>query len=240
MREKNFPLLVFLFGLSLGLIGGGAVVYFVKDKELKNMISIDIVPDIVEKVFGLMKKNEATIKKTENIENFQNNNSPSAEENQSVKNQTNSSALDSLSADSSELFQSEEEIVVLQRDEMISSGTIEIINLDFKNDNNNFSNDSLLAETAEIKPEKKISELKVSWIVEYWSSPVNYKGYRIGKNRFILFGIDPDAPIKAYLFNGDFFLKTGDGVFKLEYSNEFLPFIKTDNNAALSAIAGKS
>jgi hypothetical protein len=222
MREKNFPLLVFLLGLTLGLIGGGAVVYFAQMNEVRNKISVDLVPDIVEKVFGIIKKNEktteapaGTLSSTPNASAGDSN--PTGSENASdnaLSLNTDSLGIDSLQA-------TEEEMVVLQRDELVSTGSIEIINLDFRHDSKkDLKSDSLLAEVSEVKPEVRITETRVSWLVEYWSSPVNYKGYRIGKNKFILFGIDPDAPLKAYLFNGNFFLKSKEGIFELDQNQQ--------------------
>lgn len=244
MKEKNFPLLVFLLGLALGVIGGGAVVYFAKDREGKKMISIDIVPDIVEKVFGLIKKNEKEPENqdkqigTETLKgNKSETNQVSSRSDEVATELSDSLTSDSLSSPATE----EEEIVILQRDQMVGSGSVEIINLDFKADvSGELKNDSILAEAAEVKPEHRITEARVSWMVEYWSSPVNYKGYRIGRNKFIFFGIDPDAPLKVFLFNGKFFLKSNEGIFELEYSGDFLPFQKTNHTAALNAIGNKS
>jgi len=208
------------------------------------MISADLVPDIVEKVFGLIKRTEKEEKSSGEAGQQPEKTSETmkVESGKGVSISSQDNTGDTLSSDSlNRVVSAEEEIVVLQRDQMISIGVIEIINLDYKSDNRkDLKNDSLLAETAEIKPEPRITETKVSWTLEYWSSPVNYKGYRIGNNKFILFGIDPDAPLKAYLFNGKFFLKSNEGVFELEYSGDFQPFMKTVNSAALSAIGNKS
>jgi hypothetical protein len=245
MKEKNFPLLVFLFGLTLGVIGGGAVVYFAKDKEGRNMISVDLVPDLMEKVFGLMKKNEKSTEK--NSEAVQaSGNQPSSVNTtaagQGTANNEDGYFSDSLSADTTiDIAATDEDPVILQRDELVGTGSVEIINLDYKTEAaKELKNDSLIAEAAEIKPEARITESRVSWMVEYWSSPVNYRGYRVGKNKLILFGIDPDAPLKAYFYNGEFFLKSNEGIFELQYSGDFLPFIKTNNSGLISAIGNKS
>ncbi|MFO8054124.1 MAG: hypothetical protein R6U19_03055 [Bacteroidales bacterium] len=60
-----------------------------------------------------------------------------------------------------------------------------------------------------------------SLLVEFWKSPINYKGYRRIKNRLILFGISRDDSIKIYQNKDGLFFRFKGKDFPLNETNEF-------------------
>lgn len=61
--------------------------------------------------------------------------------------------------------------------------------------------------------------------VEFWVSPVNYQGYRLSKDKLILFGIpEPDA-IQLYELDEQLWLKYGSKFYHLSETTEFEPLM---------------
>ena len=128
------------------------------------------------------------------------------------------------------------ENIVVKRDEFILSKPIEIINFDFKGSNKNQNkSDSLLALNTGIKDNKKApNDPKFIYMVEYWQSPLNYKGYRLGVNKFVFFGLDPDEPISAYFWKGNYYLKWRDNFYFLQENDGFESFEKVNQPELIS------
>jgi hypothetical protein len=58
-------------------------------------------------------------------------------------------------------------------------------------------------------------------LVEFWKSPVNYRGFKMLKNRLIVYGIDHESNIGLFLYKGKLFLKTVDHFYKLYPTDQF-------------------
>lgn len=65
--------------------------------------------------------------------------------------------------------------------------------------------------------------------IEFWQTPLNSKGYRAGKNKIAIYGLDPETLFELFLLNEGLFLRNANSVFKIEKSPEFKPLrIVTD------------
>lgn len=62
--------------------------------------------------------------------------------------------------------------------------------------------------------------------LEFWKSPLNYKGYKMTRNKAILFGIQPDQPIQLFQMEDEIFLKSSGSIYKLTFTDEFRQFEK--------------
>lgn len=85
-----------------------------------------------------------------------------------------------------------------------------------------------LVESKDAKEEK--------YEVEFWVSPVNYKGYKLISNKLILFGVEePDA---VRLFNSDnqLLMKYGKEIYLLVPSGDFLSFAPLKDNELPAAL----
>lgn len=60
--------------------------------------------------------------------------------------------------------------------------------------------------------------------IEFWQSPLNSKGYRSGKNKIAVYGLDPETLFELYQLNEGLFLKNEKTVYKIEKSSEFKSF----------------
>jgi hypothetical protein len=231
----------FFAGIAVGAIGGGFLVYFGAMQANQDKVSVNLVPGIIRDVMDMMRKD----KDQEPNENFTDSESNGTVAIHSEKNNAGSLDLsDSLDPeeaankeDSTFLSEEDQGEIVIKRDEFIVSAPIEIINLDHKPSNKSqLKSDSLLAQNSGIKDQNKESgkEAKFKYEIEYWQSPVNYRGYRLGVNKFVFFGMDPDEPLSAYYWRGNFYLKWRDGFYLLEENESFESFEKVNQPELIS------
>lgn len=120
-----------------------------------------------------------------------------------------------LEKDTDYIRKIEEEIVVI-RDELVSTRSTTIEGLINKSQ----EYDSLL----DPDMEKKTTKNNV-YRIEIWSSPVNYKGYKLAKNKIILYGINPYDSLTFLSSNDSIFLKHINKLYLLEIDENFRQLI---------------
>ena len=117
--------------------------------------------------------------------------------------------------------QESKEEYIIKKDVLLFTKNIKVIDKKLIVGNNDKQNEekSLAKEAAEkLNPEAKLPEddektIKV-FIVEFWRSPINYKGYKIGKNKIVLYGIDEPDWVKLYDLEGNIYMEYGQNFFK--------------------------
>ena len=62
--------------------------------------------------------------------------------------------------------------------------------------------------------------------VEFWISPINYRGYKLIQNKLILFGIEEPDAVKLIRFDGILFMKYGNEYYRLWPGSEFMAYQK--------------
>jgi hypothetical protein len=60
--------------------------------------------------------------------------------------------------------------------------------------------------------------------IEFWKSPLNYKGYRLSKYNVILYGLTDTQNLKLFTLDDIFYMKHASVVYKLDYNTDFKPF----------------
>lgn len=120
------------------------------------------------------------------------------------------------------------EDIVLRKDELLFTKTMEVINLSPVASHTS-AKDSLLKKVAGIKENK--NNLKQFVNIEVWQSPLNYKGYKMSKNKIALYDIASMDGLLVYILDDVVYLKHGPVFYKLESSSEFRPYERiTDDN----------
>ncbi|HNP98101.1 MAG TPA: hypothetical protein PKK99_03555 [Bacteroidia bacterium] len=66
--------------------------------------------------------------------------------------------------------------------------------------------------------------------VEFWVSPINYRGYKLIKNKLILFGIEEPDAVKLFLMDGNLFMKYGNEYYRLWSGAEFMAYKRIREN----------
>ncbi len=72
--------------------------------------------------------------------------------------------------------------------------------------------------------------------VEFWKSPINYQGYKMLKNKIILFGIEQFDLVSLNYFNKKLYLKYINNYYFIEELDNFSPFIQLKDKKIIDRI----
>jgi len=135
----------------------------------------------------------------------------------------NSTAYDSL------LAKNTSSDVNINRDQLVESLKVKInyIKPDIIS-----SEDSLLNKINNVKIGNRPSSIEV----EIWQSPIHYKGYKLGKNKLVVFGIDADSDILLFDLNDYLLLQSGSIYYRLEKTSEFKNLKKFNDQAVIARL----
>ena len=215
----------------------GAAVYLYLNKE-KSAISISkgMIEDIADKVSVLLsRKNEK--KDTEAPSVREKLSDVKESDTVSISPKSREETIAILESDTlpSDTILNEDEQIVVRKDEILESRTIEVIELTAEQ-NIRTKSDSLLEEASGIKSEKRSAGTKILFNVEFWRCAVNYKGYKLGKNKLVIYGLDTSLPLGMYKFNTSLYLKHDQSVYKLEIFDDFRALDRTSDQSVINAI----
>jgi hypothetical protein len=109
---------------------------------------------------------------------------------------------------------------VVLRDEMIGSRKVKVLWDEERPQKRNEGTDSLITGLTAVKPPEGIFQ---EYTLEFWRNPLNYKGYRISRNKLILFGMSPEQPYQLRYTAGQLVLVAGKQNYPLRESATFIP-----------------
>lgn len=116
--------------------------------------------------------------------------------------------------------------IVVRKDELLSEKVVSLVNLDGTN-----LIDSIRSKEAGIREEPGRSIT-----IEFWQSPLNYRGYKLSRNRLVLFGFDQEEQVSLYRLESSVFMKSNSGVFRLENTADFRQFERVTDEALLAKL----
>jgi hypothetical protein len=200
----------FVFGVSIGLLVGIAFFVFKMDDYLKkfNKPKIDNIKVVEQTVSNKPedKKNKTTSGKKITI-------------NTSKSPNINYSEVDALLT--------EGENITVAQEELLSVKNIKVIDLDTQS-----KRDTLTGQLAGVTS----SDFPNLFFVEFWKTPLNSKGYRMTRNRVILYGLSDFSSITIYKVDDNFYLKNDDVVYKISVGTEFKPMELVNDSQLLAKI----
>jgi len=184
----------FVFGVSIGLLSGVAFFIFKIDDYLKkfNKPNIDNIK-IVEQSLPPLNSSDKNRSKVVKKSSINIKNSPNINYNE----------VDALL--------NEDDITVAQ-EELLSVKNIKVIDLDA-----NQKRDTLTGQLAGVSS----TDYPNLFFVEFWKTPLNSKGYRMTRNRVILYGLSDFSSITIYKVDDNYYLKNDDFVYKISAGTEF-------------------
>lgn len=208
MRFK-YKIPPFVFGVSIGLLAGIAFFIFKIDDYLKkfNKPDIDNIKIVEQSVSNSSSENKDAVK-AEKKSRISTKNSPNI----------NYSEVDALLK--------EDDIKVAQ-EELLSVKNIKVIDLD-----ETTKRDTLTGQLAGVTS----SDYPNLFFVEFWKTPLNSKGYRMTRNRVILYGLSDFSSITIYKVDDNFYLKNDDVVYKISSGTEFKPMELVQDSNLLARI----
>ena len=123
------------------------------------------------------------------------------------------------------------EDVVVMKDQLLKSKSIEAKGKDNSLTAKNNKLDSLLTdETSQGRFTKSI------FTVEFWKSPVNYKGYKKIRNKIVLFGIYQSDAVALRFMNKSLYLSYQNNYYLIENTSDFKPLMPVSNLQVLTKL----
>ena len=119
----------------------------------------------------------------------------------------------------------EENEVKVAKEELLSVKNLKLIDLD-KN-----VKDTLAAKLAGVNEDNT-----TLFFVEFWKTPLNSKGYRMTKNRIILYGFSDFSSMNLYKVDDNYYLKSEEQVYKLSGNADFMPMERVSDSDLLAKI----
>lgn len=123
--------------------------------------------------------------------------------------------------------------IVVKKDEFLLSRIYEIKKIGREGEQHDDA-DSLLERVSGVKDENAMA--KNICQVEFWRSPLNYKGYKMARNKIILFGVSDMESIHIFQLQDDVFIKYGEKVYRMVPSDDFRQFELVNDGEVLLQI----
>jgi acetyl/propionyl-CoA carboxylase alpha subunit len=135
--------------------------------------------------------------------------------------------------DSSQTFPAsdEDKNLIVKKDQLLSSLSISVNDKTSANKNQENNETASLSKDATEKlnsatgvPYEEMNA--TNYQVEFWISPVNYRGYKMSKNKIVLFGVEEFNDVKLYRVNEDVYLNFDKSFYRLTNSYDFIAYQK--------------
>jgi hypothetical protein len=129
---------------------------------------------------------------------------------------------------SSSLPAEDDSDIVVMTNQLVSVLSVHLQNKDTNTiSKKNKETDSTLAAMSDVNDLKE----QTNYRIEFWKSPLNYKGYKMSRGKIILYGINPITSVNLTLEEGDYYLLVNQGAFKVDFTDDYKPFERiTDKN----------
>jgi hypothetical protein len=238
---------IFFLGLLLGLLLGGGFFLFKLDQYVKELSIYKSITHSNDSFTSHPdpKEQEQADKSTSHTKPVYTMNTPASRSGRKDSSLTASNAQKSrLGADSVKLSdsishanaepQQVSEDIILRKDELLSTRLLEELNISMVAVNPANSHDSLAAKMAGVRDEHAASRQYST--VEFWISPLNYKGYKMNRSKLVLYGLGDVSGVRLYKLDDEMYLHTGSVIYRLDYTNDFKPYERVTSEAILSKL----
>jgi hypothetical protein len=198
-NEVNAFLL--FIGLMLGFLLGSSVVYWHSNRQTDRLIE-----EVMEKVTALFTSGNQTTEKAVNTSNTPTPERPGERRTVAVK-----PAPEVIPAVENN------DLLLIAHDRLLFTKIVSITNPEPVSANDRRL-DSLLGNTS-MPPQQQLM------FIEFWESPLNYVGYKMGKNKIVIYGISQWELVSLASYNGNLYIRYLDEFFPVELTTNFKPLI---------------
>jgi len=210
----------FLSGILFGMLAAIGIVFLIMNDfspsrlfgSNENNSSIDTIVDLTTEFESKSRKVNKSNPSTPSASNYQEGTF------------ADSSFLAPSSTDSLATTSNTNEEIVVRRDELLKSILIEASVIG--KPSQSIKTDSLLNV---FQGGQNTNEN--TFRLEFWQSPVNFKGFKLIRNGIISFGLDPEDITKLFDLNGTLILRSGNFFYRIYPTDRFMPYQRiTDEN----------
>lgn len=210
-RSFRDKLQVFFLGLLSGLVLGGGF-FVLKLDEYVKQFGKTFTGEKDSTVFSepiAAVKPEKDPKKTKNYTDAGTRNT-GRDSVYAGNNPTDTIVYDSLGGPAADYEPNTSDEIVIRKDELLGQRAAGIVEL------SKSEADTALQKLSGIR-EVPVKNLQV----EFWRSPLNYRGYKMSKSKLVLFGSEPADDLQLYKLDEVIYMKNRSGVFRLDFTSDF-------------------
>ncbi|HTB06936.1 MAG TPA: hypothetical protein VK806_08295 [Bacteroidia bacterium] len=129
--------------------------------------------------------------------------------------------------------QSDSNIVVMTN-QLITVSSLPVKNIDSVSSNkSNARSDSMLASMTNTSEEEDPSVYRV----EFWQSPLNFKGYKMSIGKLVLYGINSTGHVALVKSDDGYYLLANQSAYKVMYTDDFKPFERVTDRMVLKKLS---
>jgi len=131
-------------------------------------------------------------------------------------------------------LQNKDSNIVVMTNQLVSVKSVAISTLDSLSNSGrvNRKSDSVIAAMSNVSEEQDPHYYRI----EFWQSPLNFKGYKMSKGKIILYGINSNTDTRLVKWDDGYYLMTNQVVYKVEYTDDYKPFEKVMDKTVLKKI----
>jgi hypothetical protein len=129
--------------------------------------------------------------------------------------------------------QSDSNIVVMTN-QLITISSLHVKDIDSVSSNkSNARSDSMLASMTNTSNEEDPSVYRV----EFWQSPLNFKGYKMSLGKLVLYGINSTGHVALVKGDDGYYLLANQSAYKVIYTDDFKPFERVTDRMVLKKLS---
>lgn len=139
--------------------------------------------------------------------------------------------------DSMDRMSSQQQEIVIKKDQLLMTRTLSVVDKHASEPKREAEGTVTALEQSAIEKLNPAAGLVAeepsrfdSYDVEFWLSPINYRGYKLIRNKLILFGIEEPDAVRLYRYDGELILKYGVEYFRLIPSSDFNAYQRAREN----------
>ena len=124
--------------------------------------------------------------------------------------------------------------ISVKKDKLINAKSYNVNGIDNYFNISSAKIDSLLTDN-----QTETNDLSNNLRVEFWKSPINYKGYKIGMNKLVVFGLDKVEMISFKIFNKTLYMKYITEYYQIDNTSDFKSLNPINNKQIISQFENK-
>jgi hypothetical protein len=129
-------------------------------------------------------------------------------------------------------YNKNEQNLHVKKDKLISVKSFSITGINLYINENFSLADSLLTDNSSANSVSNGDVLRV----EFWKSPINYKGYKTGKNKLVIFGVDQPETVTFKMLNKTLFMKYLSDFYQIDRSMDFKSLLPVNSTSLVSQL----
>lgn len=119
--------------------------------------------------------------------------------------------------------------IVISKDQMLSAKMV-LIRGEVKASGSEHDLDSILIDSKSIKKDKR------NLRVEFWRSPINYRGYKYDDIKLVVFGLLEYDNLSLLKYKNQLYIKYNKEYYPVEFTYDFKPFVTIKENSLIKEL----